>query len=96
MLGKLFKVLLRTPVLSVRPSVHKPSASGSQRSPLGLRKLLVKEKNTAASYFSRAAMIMGGSTRMGIGRTTLVRAVSKSACLKKKERMKNLVSYLQN
>lgn len=36
------------------------------------------------SYFSSAAMIIGGSTRMGMGRTTRVTAVSKSACHRNK------------
>ena len=41
--------------------------------------------NKTSSYFSSAAMMMGGSIRIGIGMTTLVRAVSKSACHKQKK-----------
>ncbi len=40
-------------------------------------------KDMMLSYFSSTAMIMGGSTRIGMGRTILVTAVSKSACHKK-------------
>lgn len=46
----------------------------------------MKDENNVASYLSSAAMIMGGSTRIGIGKTTLVTAVSKSACGKKKKK----------
>lgn len=39
----------------------------------------IQKIKNVVSYFSSAVMIRGGSTRIGMGRTILVKAVSKSA-----------------